>query len=208
MEAADNVTPASSKESITGTAPPGANQHVRRNPPIAGEAEAIAKAQAGDAQAFETLYSLHKRRVYSLCLRMLGNVAEAEDLTQEAFPAALPQDRDVPRRLGIFDMAAPARGQRSVDAPAEKRPPTNIPGRGTRAFSGRWPTEGPWCPGFDSLRLLRPCYARASGGERTFPQATGSSSSSTMWRVMNITKLPGCWNALLAIASRNFIKQE
>src|SRR4051794_21839576 len=61
------------------------NQHLRRNPPIAGEAEAIAAAQAGDGMAFERLYSLHKRRVYSLCLRMLGNVAEAEDLTQEAF---------------------------------------------------------------------------------------------------------------------------
>jgi len=60
-------------------------QHMRRNPPIDGEAEAIAKAQGGDAQSFEILYSLHKRRVYSLCLRMLGNVAEAEDLTQEAF---------------------------------------------------------------------------------------------------------------------------
>ena len=61
------------------------NQHLRRNPPIAGEAEAIQKAQAGDSASFEILYSLHKRRVYSLCLRMLGNVAEAEDLTQEAF---------------------------------------------------------------------------------------------------------------------------
>src|SRR5437899_12296966 len=28
---------------------------------------------------------MHKRRVYSLCLRMVGNTAEAEDLTQEAF---------------------------------------------------------------------------------------------------------------------------
>jgi RNA polymerase sigma-70 factor, ECF subfamily len=61
------------------------NQHMRRNPPIAGEAEAIQKAQGGDAASFEMLYALHKRRVYSLCLRMLGNVAEAEDLTQEAF---------------------------------------------------------------------------------------------------------------------------
>src|SRR6187402_1827539 len=61
------------------------NQHLRRNPPIAGEAEAIQAAQNGDARSFETLYALHKRRVYSLCLRMLGNVAEAEDLTQEAF---------------------------------------------------------------------------------------------------------------------------
>ena len=67
------------------TQPRPANQHMRRNPPIAGEEEAIEKARNGDARAFETLYAMHKRRVYSLCLRMLGNVAEAEDLTQEAF---------------------------------------------------------------------------------------------------------------------------
>jgi len=49
------------------------------------EAEAIEQAKQGDAEAFETLYLLHKRRVYSLCLRMTGNTAAAEDLTQEAF---------------------------------------------------------------------------------------------------------------------------
>src|SRR4029077_4242569 len=49
------------------------------------EAEAIDRAKGGDAEAFELLYGLHKRRVYSLCLRMTGNTAEAEDLTQEAF---------------------------------------------------------------------------------------------------------------------------
>ena len=49
------------------------------------EAEAIDRAKRGDAAAFEALYGLHKRRVYSLCLRMVGNTAEAEDLTQEAF---------------------------------------------------------------------------------------------------------------------------
>jgi RNA polymerase sigma-70 factor (ECF subfamily) len=49
------------------------------------EAEALALAQTGDHHAFAQLYSLHKRRIYSLCLRMVGNVAEAEDLTQEAF---------------------------------------------------------------------------------------------------------------------------
>lgn len=70
------------------SATPTSSQPVRqhtRNAPIAGEAEAIQKAQAGDPVAFETLYHLHKRRVYSLCLRMLGNVTEAEDMTQEAF---------------------------------------------------------------------------------------------------------------------------
>jgi len=49
------------------------------------EAEAIDRARQGDAESFEALYALHKRRVYSLCLRMTGNTAEAEDLTQEAF---------------------------------------------------------------------------------------------------------------------------
>jgi RNA polymerase sigma-70 factor, ECF subfamily len=49
------------------------------------DAVILARAQAGDHSAFAQLYSVHKRRVYSLCLRMLSNVAEAEDLTQEAF---------------------------------------------------------------------------------------------------------------------------
>src|SRR5215470_13979136 len=49
------------------------------------EAQAIERAKQGDAEAFETLYNLHKRRVYSLCLRMTANTAAAEDLTQEAF---------------------------------------------------------------------------------------------------------------------------
>jgi len=49
------------------------------------EAEAIDRAKRGDATAFEALYHLHKRRVYSFCLRMTANTAAAEDLTQEAF---------------------------------------------------------------------------------------------------------------------------
>jgi RNA polymerase sigma-70 factor (ECF subfamily) len=49
------------------------------------EADAIRLAQKGDAAAFEQLYRLHSRRVYALCLRMVGNTAEAEDLAQEAF---------------------------------------------------------------------------------------------------------------------------
>jgi RNA polymerase sigma-70 factor (ECF subfamily) len=49
------------------------------------EAEAIERAKQGDAEAFQVLYDMHKRRVYSLCLRMTANTAEAEDLAQEAF---------------------------------------------------------------------------------------------------------------------------
>jgi len=49
------------------------------------EAEAIRQAQRGDANAFELLYRLHSSRVFALCLRMLKNNAEAEDLTQDTF---------------------------------------------------------------------------------------------------------------------------
>ncbi len=42
-------------------------------------------AQRGDEEAFATLYQLHNKLVYSVCLRMTKDVAEAEDLTQEAF---------------------------------------------------------------------------------------------------------------------------
>ena len=49
------------------------------------EADWISRAQQADAKAFESLYRLHVDRVYGLCLRMTGNVAEAEDCTQEAF---------------------------------------------------------------------------------------------------------------------------
>ena len=40
---------------------------------------------AGDEVAFETIYRTHFRRVYSLCLRMLGNPTDAEDVTQDVF---------------------------------------------------------------------------------------------------------------------------
>lgn len=45
----------------------------------------IRRAQSGDSVAFETIYKLCAARVYALCLRMLRDPVEAEDLTQEAF---------------------------------------------------------------------------------------------------------------------------
>jgi len=52
---------------------------------VADEAALVARAQSGDARSFEALYRRNVDRVYGLCLRMTGNVGEAEDCTQEAF---------------------------------------------------------------------------------------------------------------------------
>jgi RNA polymerase sigma-70 factor (ECF subfamily) len=45
----------------------------------------VKRAQCGDADAFASLFHAHKAKVYSVCLRMTNNTAEAEDLTQDAF---------------------------------------------------------------------------------------------------------------------------
>ena len=58
---------------------------VLNEPAEGDEAAWIASAKEADANAFESLYRLHVDRVYGLCLRMTGNVAEAEDCTQDAF---------------------------------------------------------------------------------------------------------------------------
>lgn len=45
----------------------------------------VSRARSGDVRAFERLYRAHVGRIYGLCLRMTGNVAQAEDCTQQAF---------------------------------------------------------------------------------------------------------------------------
>ena len=69
-------------------------ESVRTREPVAGietetprtpDYDLAQKAAEGDMKAFEELYQRHNRRVYSLCLRMTGNVVEAEDLAQEVF---------------------------------------------------------------------------------------------------------------------------
>jgi RNA polymerase sigma-70 factor (ECF subfamily) len=57
---------------------------VQGAPPATDHALAR-RAAEGEMNAFEELYLRHNRRVYSLCLRMTGNVPEAEDLSQEVF---------------------------------------------------------------------------------------------------------------------------
>ncbi|MDP9160984.1 MAG: sigma-70 family RNA polymerase sigma factor [Acidobacteriota bacterium] len=45
----------------------------------------VKRAQEGDSDAFASLFYAHKTRIYSVCLRMTNNTAEAEDLSQDAF---------------------------------------------------------------------------------------------------------------------------
>jgi RNA polymerase sigma-70 factor (ECF subfamily) len=51
----------------------------------APDSDVIKRAQEGDADAFAALFHAHKARIYSVCLRMTTNAAEAKDRTQDAF---------------------------------------------------------------------------------------------------------------------------
>jgi hypothetical protein len=76
------------------------------------EAKAIQGAQQGDGQCFEALYGLHKRRVYSLCLRMTGDVEAAEHFTQEAFLHLFREIASFRGESSFSDLAASPHGQR------------------------------------------------------------------------------------------------
>ncbi len=58
--------------------------------------ELVRRCLSGDGLAWESLLKLHTRRIYNLCYRFTGQVAEAEDLTQEVFIKVF-------RTLGSYD---------------------------------------------------------------------------------------------------------
>jgi RNA polymerase sigma-70 factor (ECF subfamily) len=62
-----------------------------RLPPLPSgeEHRLVARARTGDGEAIEALIRHFQDRVFSLALRLLGNRADAEDLTQEAFVRAI-----------------------------------------------------------------------------------------------------------------------
>ena len=59
--------------------------HDKINVKTAKDFELTQAAANGNMIAFEEIYNRHHRRVYSICLRMLQNATEAEDLTQDVF---------------------------------------------------------------------------------------------------------------------------
>ena len=63
--------------------------------PRSVERALVARAQAGDLEAFEALYRANQGRVYALCFRMAGEASLAEELAQDVFVRAW-------QRLGSF----------------------------------------------------------------------------------------------------------
>src|SRR5262249_31371136 len=65
-------------------------------------AAALAAAGRGDRKALQTVYRLTAAKLFAVCVRILGERAEAEDVLQEVYMT-------VWRKAGTFDPAWPGR---------------------------------------------------------------------------------------------------
>ncbi len=65
------------------------------------ELAAVARAQAGDSDAFRVLVERHGRSVFRLAFRMTGNEQDAEDIVQETFLRAYKQLNRYENRAGF-----------------------------------------------------------------------------------------------------------
>jgi len=89
------VTSANPVSVLNSTCIPTFERASQRFPLHGGQTDTVRRAQEGDPLAFSELYAQHKKRVFSICSRMVHDLALAEDLTQEAF-------FQMHRKLGSF----------------------------------------------------------------------------------------------------------
>ena len=91
---------ASNLAAVSAAADSAGRRRPLRLPGTVGEAALVRAAQRGSSAAVEELFSRHWRPAYRAALLVTGDAAAAEDITQEAFLAAL-------RALPRFDLRRP-----------------------------------------------------------------------------------------------------
>uniref|UniRef100_UPI003563E56E sigma-70 family RNA polymerase sigma factor n=1 Tax=Paraconexibacter sp. TaxID=2949640 RepID=UPI003563E56E len=102
---------------------------------------ALARAAAdGDGQAFARLYDTYEQRIYTFCLRLVGNEADAQDATQDAFLKVLqrlPKLQDRELNFGAYLFTAARNASYDVIGRRKKADAVDeIPETGARPFLG------------------------------------------------------------------------
>jgi RNA polymerase sigma-70 factor (ECF subfamily) len=109
-------------------------------------ADLLARAQAGDAEAFGELVKPHRRELEVHCYRILGSVSDAEDVLQESLLAAWQGLSGFERRASVRTWLYRIATTRSLNAlrSARRRPQTDWPPPGTDAPPPSRLGETPW----------------------------------------------------------------
>ena len=110
----------------------------------ASEMNLVRRAQGGDADAFADLVRLYQRRAVSVAYRLVGNVEDASDVSQDAFVRAFRclDQLDDPARFGswlmriVSNQALNFRRSRSSRAAASLDDMIGDPGEGRRPATG------------------------------------------------------------------------
>jgi len=110
----------------------------------ASEMNLVRRAQGGDADAFADLVRLYQRRAVSVAYRLVGNVEDASDVSQDAFVRAFRclDQLDDPARFGpwlmriVSNQALNFRRSRSSRAAASLDDMIGDPGEARRPATG------------------------------------------------------------------------
>ena len=138
------------------------------------EAEAIGQAQQGVPTAFEYLYKAHCRRVYGLCLRIIKNRAEAEDLTQQVFLQLFRKistfrgESDFStwlHRVTVNNVLMHVRRKRTTERPAEDLHGHTSNGEGSSEYGS---TDTSMFGAIERLNLMRAIRKLPSGYKQIF----------------------------------------
>jgi len=155
---------------------------------------------SSQAQPFEEIFRHHHRRVYSLCLRMIGNFTEAEDLTQDVFVQVF-------RKLGSF------RGESAFTTWLHRLTVNQVlmHFRKNDRRNEQLTEDGEMPVGImlDRNRFNRsPVLDRLALDERlcSYHAAIAWSSSSTTLKDWNTARSRPCWAARSEPPSRNYIE--
>lgn len=169
------------------------------------ESSLIQRAQEGDEQAFATLYTMHKTRVYSVCLRMTKDIAEAEDFTQEVF-------------LQVFRSVKLFRGDSTFSTWLYRIAVNTTLMKFRRRKAPRWfplISQSPMShvrseklarPICDSVEQLIESFCEERS--KNCPPAADKSSVCMKSKAISIMRLPRSYSARLATQNHNCIRQS
>src|SRR5690242_21213558 len=106
-------------------------------------ADLLARAQAGDGDAFGQLVDPYRRELQVYCYRFLGSVADAEDTLQDTLLSAWQGLAGFEGRASVRTWLYRVATSRCLDAlrSARRRPPVSPPPEGMRGLEPPEPTR-------------------------------------------------------------------